>query len=38
MFQPINNKKKYNNLGLPPKPLSLEELVDEQEPLVMGAC
>jgi hypothetical protein len=37
MFQPTNNKKKHNNLGLPPQPPSLEELADEQEPLVMVA-
>ncbi len=37
MFQPTNNKKKHNNLGLPPQPPSLEELADEQEPLVVVA-
>jgi hypothetical protein len=30
-------KKKDNNLGLPPKPPSLEELADEQKPLAMVA-
>jgi hypothetical protein len=37
MFQPTNRTKKVNNLGLPPGPPSLEELADEQEPLVMIA-
>jgi hypothetical protein len=37
MFQPTNNYKKDNNLGLPPKPISLEELADKQELPMMGA-
>jgi hypothetical protein len=37
MFQPTNSTKKDNNLGLPPKPPSLEELADEQEPPGKGA-
>jgi hypothetical protein len=37
MFQPTNEKNKDNSLGLPPKPLSLEKLADQQEPLLMGA-
>jgi hypothetical protein len=37
MFQPTTNKKKHNNLGLPPQSPSLEELADVQEPLVMVA-
>jgi hypothetical protein len=37
MFQPTSSKKKDNNLGLPPKPISLEGLADKQEPPVMGA-
>jgi hypothetical protein len=37
MFQPTNSTKKDNNLGLPPKPPSLEELADEQAPPGMGA-
>jgi hypothetical protein len=37
MFQPTNSTKKVNNLGLPPEPLSLEELADKQEPPGLGA-
>jgi hypothetical protein len=37
MYQPTKTKQKDDNLQLPPAPPSIEELAEEQEPLVMVA-